>query len=66
MIPVKTYREIISCAEIKGYKTLKMSTGAPQAKLDTGRINYGKNSRLAHGDWKIWFGGQCRASAKKE
>lgn len=65
MIPIKTYRQIISCAEIKGYKSVKKSAAAPQDKLDTGRINNAKNCRRAYGDWKIWFGGQCRASARK-
>ncbi len=65
MIPVKTYRQIISSSEIKGYKTLKKSAAAPQSKLDTGRIGNAKNSRLAYNEWKIWFGGQCRASVRK-
>ncbi len=65
MIPIKTYREIISSAEIKGYKALKKSTAAPQDKLDSGKMNSARNRRLAYGDWKIWFGGQCRASVRK-
>jgi hypothetical protein len=65
MIPVKTYRQIASCSEIKGYKTVKKSTAAPQSKLDIGRMNNAKNGRLAYNDWKIWFGGNCRAGVRK-
>lgn len=65
MIPVKTFRQIISSSEIKGYKSVKKLTAAPQAKLDKGRTINAKNCRLAYNDWKIWFGGQCRASVRK-
>lgn len=65
MIPVKTYKQIISSAEIKGYKTVKKSTAAPQSKLDIGKMNNARNCRHAYNDWKIWFGGQCRANVRK-
>ncbi len=64
MIRVNTANSIKTSAEIKSYRSLRHSVGAPLGYLDRGRMGMGSAKRLAKKDWKIWFqaGTKCRAT----
>ena len=64
MIKLKTSSGIKTSAEIKSYRSLRHSTGAPLSSLDWGRMKMGHAKRSAKNDWKLWLqsGTQCRGA----
>lgn len=55
MIKIKTASGIKTSAEIKSYRSLRHSVGAPLSSLDWGRMKMGHAKRAAKRDWKVWF-----------
>ena len=53
MIKIKTASGIKTSAEIKSYRSLRHSVGAPLSSLDWGRMKMGHAKRAAKKDWKI-------------
>ncbi|MGC8658864.1 MAG: hypothetical protein ACP5U1_07295 [Desulfomonilaceae bacterium] len=66
MLKINTANAIKTSSEIKSYRSIRHSVGAPQGSLDSGRIGMGTAKRLAKQGWKIWFqaGTQCRATKR--